>query len=213
MCKCCVSCGARSEPDSSHDHFLGMLPTITRIARRAFRGWNVTDRDELVTEAIASAYVQFRRLQARGAEDVAFATPLGHYGVRHAQAGRRVGGHLNRDDVSAAYCRRHRRISLVRLTIPSSDDSSWQELVVEDRRATPAEVAITRLDVAAWLQRLPPRHRRIALYLATGESTGNAAVRFRVSKARISQLRKHLRNSWLAFQDDPAESADVSCRN
>ena len=30
-----------------------------------------------------------------------------------------------------------------------ADEGSWQEIVVEDKRATPAEIAITRIDFAA----------------------------------------------------------------
>lgn len=184
-----------------------MLPTITRIARRAFRAWNVSDREELVSEAITSSYVQFCRLQARGAADRAYATPLGHYGVRHAHVGRRVGGHLNMDDVSSAYCRRHRKVNLVQLTRPSAADrASWQEIVVEDHRSTPAQVAAVRLDFAEWLNRLMPRERRVALYLASGEPTCNAAVRFGVSRGRISQLRAALRRSWEAYQADDKAS-------
>lgn len=198
-----VSYDAASAPQCQTDDFVAMLPTIGTIARRAFRAWNYSDREELVAEAIASSFVQYCGLLARGAADRAFATPLGHYGVRHAHVGRRVGGHLNRDDVSSAYCRRHRKVSLLRLTLPSSSNqSTWKELVVEDRRASPAEVAAVRVDFQQWLDQLPEREHRIALYLASGEPTCNAAAHFGVSSGRLSQIRAELRASWEAFQAD-----------
>lgn len=198
-----VSCCAQSHPNPANDHFLTFLPTITRIARRAFRNWNAADREELVHEAIASAYVQYLRLRARGAVERAFATPLGHYGVRHANSGRRVGGSLNKNDVSSVYCRRHRKINLIRLTRPCDvDKSSWHEIVVEDRRSTPAQVAAVRVDFADWISRLPLRQRSVALYLARGEETRDAASRFATSSSRISQIRAELRRSWEAFQED-----------
>lgn len=198
-----VSCDAASASPRLTDDFVAMLPAIRTIARKAFRARNYSDREELVAEAIASSFVQYCGLLARGAANRAFATPLGHYGVRHAHVGRRVGGHLNMDDVSSAYCRRHRKVSLLRFTCTSSgEQSGWRELVVEDRRAGPADVAVTRLDFQEWLNRLPEREHRIALYLASGEPTCNAAVHFGVSRGRISQIRDELRRSWEEYQSE-----------
>jgi FixJ family two-component response regulator len=74
--------------------------------------------------------------------------------------------------------------------------------VVEDRHATPADVAATRIDFADWLQTLSRRYRRIAETLATGEGTGTVARRFRLSPSRISQLRHEYYESWKRFQGE-----------
>ena len=60
-----------------------------------------------------------------------------------------------------------------------------QEIILEDRHAGPAEVAACRLDFTAWLPSLPRRLRKIAALLATGESTGKVARRFKVSDGRM----------------------------
>jgi hypothetical protein len=73
---------------------------------------------------------------------------------------------------------------------------------VEDRYAGPAEVASTRLDFAAWLEELPKRLRKIALFLAAGETTSAAARRFRRSQGRISQIRRQLYEAWHQYQHD-----------
>ena len=52
------------------------------------------------------------------------------------------------------------------------------------------------------LQLLPRRLRKIATFLANGETTGAAAKRFRLSQARISQIRKELFLAWHRFQGD-----------
>ena len=78
----------------------------------------------------------------------------------------------------------------------------WEELVVEDRRSTPAEIAACRLDFQAWLRGLDRRRRAVAKRLAAGESTGEVACHFAVSKGRISQFRAELRDSWMAFQGE-----------
>ena len=79
-------------------------------------------------------------------------------------------------------------------------------MLVEDKHAGPAEVAaIVRIDFATWLRFLPRRLRKIATFLANGETTTAAAKRFRVSQGRISQIRKELFLAWHRFQgDEPA---------
>jgi hypothetical protein len=85
----------------------------------------------------------------------------------------------------------------------------WQELLVEDRRATPAEIAVTRIDFRAWLESLSGHDRRVAEVLASGESTQLTAKRFGVSTGRISQLRRKLHMAWRAFQGE-ADSIPLS---
>ena len=79
----------------------------------------------------------------------------------------------------------------------------WEDLAVEDRHATPADVATFRVDFRDWLQRLKRLKRQLALRLAAGETTTDAAEHFRVSPSRISQLRQELQAHWDAFQASP----------
>ena len=58
----------------------------------------------------------------------------------------------------------------------------WNEQLVEDRRAGPAETATARLDLAAWLRSLSKRNRRIARALSVGETTGDVAETIRVDR-------------------------------
>ena len=83
------------------------------------------------------------------------------------------------------------------------DAAAWQEVIVEDKRCGPAEIATMRIDFEAWLTTLSPRMRRIARVLATGETTGTTAARFGVSASRISQLRSQLKQAWHTFQGEP----------
>jgi hypothetical protein len=80
---------------------------------------------------------------------------------------------------------------------------SWQEILVEDRQAGPAEIAASRIDVGAWLASLPERTRRVAEHLARGETTTAVARAFDLTPGRISQLRAALRQSWNLFQGTP----------
>ncbi len=83
--------------------------------------------------------------------------------------------------------------------------------LIEDRRATPADTAAARIDVAAWLRSLSNRSRRIATTLAMGESTGGVARQFNLSSARVSQLREELKTSWESFHDRGQHQAGGAC--
>ena len=89
-----------------------------------------------------------------------------------------------------------------RLDHYSEREETWQEVVVEDKRTTPAEVARVRIDFRDWLRTLSRRDRKIALTLATGETTGTTARKFSLCDGRISQLRGELHDSWLEFQGE-----------
>ena len=84
------------------------------------------------------------------------------------------------------------------------EDQKWCEVLVEDRHAGPDEIARTRIDFSDWLDSLKRRDRRVAEFLANGETTTAAARKFRVSAGRISQLRRELAANCRAFVgDDP----------
>ena len=92
----------------------------------------------------------------------------------------------------------------------NEEENCWQEIVVKDKKSTPADVAITRIDFAAWLGKMPALRRRIARCLATGESTLEAARRFAVSPGRISQLRREFQASWQAFHGEAVVGAGAT---
>jgi hypothetical protein len=179
--------------------FLGMIPRIRAHARIVFRGLPREAREEMTQEVLANCWQSFCGLAARRRADKAYPSPLAVFAARQARSGRRVGSKLNIRDISSPYAQLMKGIRLERLDRFDTDTEEWMEVIVEDRRATPAHVAQVRIDFADWLHRLSRRRRRIAEVLATGESTGAAARRFHVSASRISQLRCELANSWREF--------------
>ena len=185
---------------AQHAAFLAMMPTIRRSAKIAFRKLPPELRHDLIEEVVANSYVAFARLVERGQADRASATPLARYAIAQIRVGRRVGSRLRIGDALSNYAQYHKQFSVERLDHFSDEDGCWGEVLVEDRRATPADVAACRIDFAEWLRRLTARLRKIALALAAGETTSAAARMFGVSPARISQIRELLRRSWEAFQ-------------
>ena len=68
-----------------------------------------------------------------------------------------------------------------------------------------------RIDFSDWLDSLKRRDRRVAEFLATGETTTVAARKFKVSAGRISQLRKELAQSWRRFVgEEPGDGAALA---
>lgn len=189
--------------DAVQDPFLKMLPAIQQQASHACRTQDAEARDEFVQEVVANAYLAFLRLVERGKEHLAYATPLARYAIRQIRTGRRVGARLNVRDVSSLHARLTKRITVERLDRCDRDTGEWQEILVEDQHAGPAETAAARVDLAAWLRALSRTKRRVAKKLAKGETTGEVARMFNLSAGRVSQLRRELEASWLAFQGEP----------
>jgi hypothetical protein len=152
-----------------HAEFLAMLPAIRHSAQVAFRKLPPELRLDLIAEVVANSYVAFARLVERGHADRASASPLARYAIAQVRVGRRVGNHLRIRDVLSQYAQFRKQFVVERLDVLQEDEGEWTQLVVEDRRAGPAEIAACRIDFADWLRRLTARLRRIALALATGE--------------------------------------------
>jgi hypothetical protein len=119
------------------------------------------------------------------------------------RVGRQVGNRRRIREVMSRYAQHKKGFQVERLDQFHAEDEEWREILIEDRRAGPADVAAWRIDFTEWLRRLTTRLRRIALALAAGETTSAAAKMFGVSPARISQIRDLLRRSWEAYQGAP----------
>ncbi len=179
--------------------FLKMLPLIEKQARVAFRELTAEAQEDAVAEVVANAMCAYRRLHERGELQRAFASALTRYAVAQYRVGRRVGTPHCSNDVYAHSARPTTRNRLRSLESASEEHGDWREYLIDNRQTpVPSQVAF-RLDFPSWLERLTPRNRQIAQQLALGHSTGDVAQEFRISPARISQLRRELADSWYAF--------------
>jgi hypothetical protein len=176
--------------------FETMLLKIRRHAQIAFRGRHGDSRDEAIQEVVCHACQAYARLVDESRTDAATWSSLAKYAVARVRDGRRVGTSRNVGDVSSEYCQRRKQVQLRNLYEWDTEEEEWREIVVEDHKATPADIAATRIDFAAWLDGLSRRKRQIALALAGGESTSTVAGMFQVSAGRISQIRRELMEAW-----------------
>ena len=208
MKKSQTSTHCKKSPPAWHAAFEAMIPTIETHARVAFRHLGREACQEMTQEVICNCCQAYARLVERGKTDVAFPTALAKFGVRQAKEGRKVGSKLNVKDISSDYCQQKKHLLLERLDRYDSEEQAWSEILVEDRHAGPAETAIVRLDFSTWLKLLPRRLRKIATFLANGETTSAAARRFGISQGRISQIRRELLSAWRCFQgEEPVPAA------
>lgn len=198
-----LACPTRPAPfDGWQSQFLELLPAVQRRASWLLRHWRPSDREEALAEITAHATVAYARLAQHGHVQVASASSLVGYALRHLRAGRRVGTPTNVRDLTSPCCRLRGRPPIDRLDRFDHSTGAWRDVVIEDRRVGPSETAVARLDLEAWLRSLPAALRRIAEVLATGERPSHVARITGLSPARVSQLRRQLENSWKAFQGD-----------
>jgi hypothetical protein len=190
-----------------NDRFLRLLPASQEQAEFAFRGVSVEAREELTQEVTAAAYVLFASLCRRGKADLVYPTPLAKFAVRHVREGRRIGSRCNSREITSPRACEAKGIVIERIDRFDRRRGEWREVLVEDRTAGPAEIAMTRLDFANWLSTLSNRDRQLAEKLALGETTGCVARMFRISVARVSQLRRDLCRKWQKFIGEPADAS------
>jgi uncharacterized protein (DUF433 family) len=122
-----------------------------------------------------------------------------------------VGTKLSLRDVLSPQAHAAGEITVERLDEFDHEQGDLRAALIEDRRATPADTAAARIDVAAWLRSLSHRSRRIAMTLAMGETTSDVARQFKVSPARISQMREELKTSWESFHERGQHQAGGAC--
>lgn len=193
---------SKHSPPRWHRAFLAMLPAIVRCLRLAFRDLQDEAREEAIQEALANTCIAYARLVQRGAADRAFPTVLARFAAAQVRAGRRVGSRRNVRDVLSPYAQRKKQFFVERLDRFDTEEGQWLEAVVEDPHTPVFDQVWFRIDFPAWLDRLAPRHRRIAQTLALGHSTGEVARQFGISAGRVSQLRRELYESWCDFHGE-----------
>jgi hypothetical protein len=192
---------------NNNELFLAMLPTIERYAERYFSRRLREQREELVAGSVALAYCMFLRLIERGKADVAYPSPLAMYACRQVLVGRSLGTRLSVRDVMSRHCQKRKGVRIERLDRFDREQGSWREVLVEDRKSTPADIAAARIDIPGFFETLTPRDRRIAENLACGVSTSSVAQQFQLTAARISQLRRELQEKWRQFQGEAVPEA------
>jgi hypothetical protein len=120
--------------------FLSMLPAIVRTASQSFSDLDPEGKEEAVAEVVAASYVMFLGLVQRGRESLAYPSVLALYGIKRFKIGRMTATPMNVKDISSTYCQLQKDVTVERLDRFGREEG-WQEVLVEDRRSGPAEIA------------------------------------------------------------------------
>ena len=123
------------------------------------------------------------------------------YAVAQYWVGRRVGSSMNAGDVLGPITAHRKRVRIVSLD-PSEPEENWAESLTDNTRSAVPDQAAFRVDFPEWLDRLHQRDRQLALFLAVGNTPGEAAHDLGLSRGRVSQLRQVLRTDWQAFHGE-----------
>jgi hypothetical protein len=175
-------------------NFLNILPAVRKHACVCFRRLDYHARQEAVAATIARALVDYGDLAAKQRLAYAYPNTLADFAVRRVRAGRTAGAPQNPYDLLS-------RIQSQKIqSLDTQKSGTWRELVLQDRRVSPADQAAFNLDFQNWLSRWPKFHRRMIGTLAAGHRTSEVARRFKVTAGRVSQLRRQYQRSWEAFQ-------------
>jgi hypothetical protein len=190
-------------PPEWNERFVALLPQILEVIRFALRRSPRHLREEHTADCIALSFAAFVGLMRSDKEHAVYPTALARFAILGVAGGRKLGSSEGYRDVMSCSARRRYGFSVFSLSRKPTD-VVWEAALVEDRhgRSTPAEIAICRLDFKSWLSGLDAKRRAVAKYLAAGEGTCATAKRFRLTAARVSQIRQELKESWEQFQTD-----------
>jgi len=206
----------------SGDGFLTLLPRIETHARVVFRGLPMVDREEAIAEAVAAAYVAYRRLRERGIDPVReFPSMMATFAVRQVKDGRHVGSRMSSKDALSPKAQRKHGFKVEPLPISTRraheevhstlsgqrQMDTFEERLHENCRTPVPEQAAFRIDWPEFMRSLSQRDRRLATYLSLGNSAKQAAEKFGVSPGRVTQLRQGWCREWRAGQGEEATTA------
>lgn len=199
------------------EEFLSLLPAVQLHARVVFRALPAIHREEAIAESIASAYESFVGLRRRGKDPARdFPTRIADFAVKHTKDGRHVGGRSTTRDVLSAKAQARRGFAVQPLPMsfrtPHEEIYSGsrgqqrlddvEEMLHDHRRSSPADHAGFKIDFDMFRKRLARRDRKLAEFLAAGNSGVEAAQRFRLSPGRITQIRQQLCRDWYAMHGE-----------
>jgi hypothetical protein len=187
------------------EQFIVHLSAVEDAARYAFRRMRRQDPEEALAAACGAAWSAWAGLLRRGKDPVEVGVhAIARHAIKYVKSGRKLGNPTCGRGARDVWHPRVRRALGLRVVsfevLAGPSPGSWRDWLVADHRVTPADLACSRLDFAAWLAGLPVRKRRVAELLAEGHEGVVVARLVGIAQSRVSQLRTELAESWKAFQ-------------
>ena len=192
-----------------HVRFLMLLPRIEAHAKIYFRDIRCADnRADRIAETIALSWKWFVKLDARGKDAAQFVSALAMLAAKAVMSGRRLAGMEKAKDPLNTRTQQRRGFFVKRLPdLDTMSDNPLAEALTDNTMTPPPDAAAFRVDFPRWLNSLSDRDRRLAEQLMIGERTLDTAHRFKMSPARVSQLRRELCDDWARFHGEAIAGA------
>jgi hypothetical protein len=187
------------------------LPRIERHGQVYFRQVKCLtarrSKEELLAEMRGLAWKWFLRLVRRRKKVLAYVSTLGCFVARAVHSGRRVCGHEKAKDAMSPLAQRRHCFAMQTLPDYSTLNGNPldEALTCNTISPVPEQVAF-RLDFPAWRSGYRWRDRRLIDDLMVGTRTLEAARRYGLSPARISQFRRQCHEDWSYFCADHADA-------
>jgi len=177
--------------DTVQNMFVQQLPTLQKMAKIQFRTLRPEAKQESISNALGLCWKFFHRLAALGrAEEHGILASCMRFAIRQTREGRTPQGCPRKQDTLS-----RRWVGPTRL-----DDFDLEQFV---SKTTPIPVQVSfRVDVPAFMATLSSHQRKIAVDLANGMSTTEAAEKHDLSMGRISQHRRLLKDLFDVFFAD-----------
>ena len=202
-----------------HTRFLVLLPTIETHGRFFFRHLKPHRKEEAVQEMLALAWVRFLRLAQRGKDAHDFLATFNDFLARAVSNGRRLMGSEKAKDAMCARSQKRRGFKVEALPLATrashkslystvrgqKEHDAFEERLCDNTLTPVPDQAAFRIDWSAWRQTQSERDCRIIDDLMMGERSLDVSRKHGLSPARISQLRRQLRDDWHEFCMVPEE--------
>jgi hypothetical protein len=189
--------------------FLELMPFITRLAKRAFAGYNSDKQAEALQNVLVWAFENLKRLASKGRLHDVYAGSLARFAIGRHREGRSLGVVTSSGDVMSSFCQNLGRSKVKNYGLAENiADTFTSEAAATDARYPVARTVQFKIDfIEGWLQEQTPKHKEIIHLLAMGEKPSDVARKIGMSPAYICQCQKRYRASWSAFIADKREAA------
>jgi hypothetical protein len=178
-----------------------VMPKVEEISRVAFRHVRGEERrEDLREEMVGVAWMLFVQLAEQGKDGTQFPLSLAIFAAKRVKAGRGVCGQEKSKDVLSPLAKRQRGFTVSSLPNGSGDIGNIFDAALTDNTQSPVPEQVSfRIDFPAWMKTKTDRNRRIMVAMMEGEETSNLATKYKLSPARISQLRQEFHDDWQRF--------------
>ena len=176
-----------------------ILPILNRTVPRVVNPSDCEDSEELIADTLATAAEMLESLERTGrkipARSVAF------YSIQRAKSGRRAYQSGASDPLSPVF-RTRNTSAIVPIDAPISsagEGSRTMQDFISSGMEDPSETALRRIDWESFLSTLASREKQILACIADGWRNMDIAKRFKVTPARITQLKREIADRIKAF--------------